>query len=97
MGVIEIRANIYFSTCGCSVNLYFEAIVDSKEQKIQGVFKGVNLKPRIEGQIGVYGISLLQDNCGDYFRMTVNDQDVINLTGDEDNLLSFQRIILVQE
>jgi len=49
MGVIEIRANIYFSTCGCSVNLYFEAIVDSKEQKIQGVFKGVNLKPRIEG------------------------------------------------
>lgn len=49
MGVIGIRANICFSTCGFPVNLYFEAIVDSKEQKIQCVFKDASLKPRIEG------------------------------------------------
>lgn len=38
-----------FSSCEFSVNLYLEAIVDSMEQKIQGVEKDAYLKPRIEG------------------------------------------------
>jgi hypothetical protein len=59
MGVIGIRVNIYFSSCGFSVNLFLEAMVDSMQQKIQGVDKDVSLKPRIEGAIGVYSISLL--------------------------------------
>jgi hypothetical protein len=49
MGVIGVRMNICFSSRGFSVNLYLEAIVDSKEQKIKGVEEYVNLKPRTEG------------------------------------------------
>ena len=58
------------------------------EQKIQGVEKDAYLKPRIEGQFGLYRISVLLDICGDYCGVTVNDQDVINLTGVEDNLFT---------
>ena len=39
------RVNICFSSCGFSVNLYLEAIIDSKEQKVRGFIKDVNLKP----------------------------------------------------
>jgi hypothetical protein len=35
--VTEIRVNICFSSCGLSVNLYLEAIVNSMEDKILGV------------------------------------------------------------
>ena len=49
MGVFGIRVNICFSSCRFSVNLYLEAVVDSMEQKIQGVDKDVSLKPRTEG------------------------------------------------
>jgi hypothetical protein len=59
IGVTGVRVNICFSSCGFSLNLYLESIVDSKEQKIQGVAKYVSLKPRIEGYIGVYSFSLL--------------------------------------
>jgi hypothetical protein len=59
IGVTVVRVNICFSSSGFSLNLNLEAIVDSKEQKIQGVVKDVSLKPRIEGYIGVYSFSLL--------------------------------------
>jgi hypothetical protein len=58
IGVIGIRANICFSSCGFCVNLYLEAIVHCMEQKIQGVDKGVRLKPHTEGQTGVYSIGV---------------------------------------
>ena len=58
-----------------------ETIVDSMELNIQGVAEVMNLKRRIER----YSISILYVLYGDYFGMTVNDPDVIKITGVEDN------------
>jgi len=60
MAVVGIRVNICCSSCEFSVNLYLEAIVDSMEEKIQDVDKGVSLKPKTDGWIGgVCSISVL--------------------------------------